>query len=145
MSVPARVTLITLGVHDVERASAFYRSFGWRRSSASVEGDVAFFDLAGAKLALWGRDDLASDMLRSASADPDLAAVSLAINVETEAEVDRILEEVVTLGASILKPAVRAEWGGYTGYFADPDGHAWEVAYNPGWPLDPDGSVQLPD
>ena len=130
MAVPARVTLVTLGVDDVERASAFYESLGWRKSPASVEGDVAFFDLAGAKLALWGRDDLASDMRRRASADPDLAAMSLAINVESEAEVDRILEAVVTRGASILKPAVRADWGGYTGYFADPDGHLWEIIYS---------------
>jgi hypothetical protein len=146
MTVPARVNLVTLGVADVERAATFYERLGWRRSSASVPGDVAFFPLGPLVLALFGNADLAADA--AVAAPPDPAAfryTALAINLPSEAEVDAALDAAVAAGGTLLKPATRAEWGGWSGYVADPDGNAWEVAYNPGWPIRPDGTVALPD
>ena len=144
MSVPARVSLVTLGVADVERAAAFYEGLGWTRSPASVAGDVAFFGTNGAIVALWGAADLAADAGLPAAAPPAFRGVALAMNVEDEAEVDRVLGAAAAAGATITKPATRADWGGYSGYFADPDGNAWEVAFNPGWPLDENGTPRLP-
>lgn len=144
MTVPARVTLVTLGVVDVTRASAFYERLGWRKSSASVEGDVSFFDLGSLVLAVWGDDDLAADAHLPSGTAPDGGSHALAINVGSRAEVDDVLASAEDAGAAILKPAEATDWGGYSGYFADPDGHPWEVAHNPGWPLDEHGHVQLP-
>ena len=148
MTVPARVSLVTLGVADVARSTAFYQAMGWEPSSASVAGDVTFFRSGGAVLALWGAGDLAAD----AGADdapavlskPGFRGVALAINLGSEAEVDAAFATAEAAGAVIVKPPTRADWGGYTGYFADPDGHAWELAHNPYWPLGPDGLPQLP-
>jgi catechol 2,3-dioxygenase-like lactoylglutathione lyase family enzyme len=144
VAIPARVTLITLGVADVGRATAFYEGLGWRRSSASVEGDVSFFDLGGTVLAVWGHDALADDAHLTPGAAADPGSHGLAINLASREEVDAVLAEAEAAGARVLKPAAAMSWGGYSGYFADPDGHPWEVAHNPGWPLDADGRVQLP-
>ena len=135
---------MTLGVADVEEAAAFYERLGWTRSPASVAGEVAFFGTNGAVVALWGTSDLASDAGLSADGTPPFRGVALAVNLESEAEVDRVLAEAVAAGATLTKPATRAEWGGYSGYFADPDGHLWEAAFNPGWPLDANGTLALP-
>jgi predicted lactoylglutathione lyase len=148
MTVPARVSLVTLGVADVARSTAFYQAIGWEPSSASVAGDVTFFAGAGAVLAIWRAGDLAAD----AGADdrpgvvskPGFRGVALAINLGSEAEVDAAFATAEAAGAVIVKPPTRTEWGGYSGYFADPDGHAWELAHNPFWPLGPDGLPQLP-
>ena len=144
MSIPARISLVTLGVDDVAGVAAFYDRLGWRRSSASVEGDVAFFDLDGTVLAIWGHDDLAADARATPGTQRDPGSHALAINVESPAEVDALLETAAAAGATILKPGTATDWGGYSGYFADPAGHWWEVGHNPGWPLDADGRVQLP-
>ncbi|HEU0131463.1 MAG TPA: VOC family protein [Mycobacteriales bacterium] len=145
MTIPPYVSLVTLGVADVEAAAAFYERLGWRRSSASVPGDVAFFALNSLALALYGNADLAADAALPADGPPPaFRGFALAINVADEAETDRVLAAAVEAGATLLKPATRAEWGGYSGYFADPDGNAWEVAVNPGWPLGDDGRVTLP-
>jgi hypothetical protein len=138
-----RLSLVTLGVADVTRSRRFYEALGWRASSASQPDDVAFFQLGGVALALWGRAELAKDAVLS---DPGgWGGVSLAHNARTRAEVDAILEEARAAGARILKPACATFWGGYAGYFADLDGHAWEVSWNPHFLLRPDGSLQLPD
>jgi catechol 2,3-dioxygenase-like lactoylglutathione lyase family enzyme len=139
-----RMTLLTLGVADVPRATAFYERLGWRRSSASV-ASTAFFDLGGIVLALWGRDALAED----ARVAPDTAAggfagVALALNLPDHGSVDATLAEAAAAGGRLVKPAEETFWGGYSGYFADPDGHLWEIAFNPHWPLDADGRLRLP-
>jgi uncharacterized protein len=144
MSVPPRISLVTLGVADVERATAFYLALGWELSSSSVQGDVSFFRLGGAALALYGHDDLAADALLRPSLAPEFRGVTTAINVSSAEEVDAALATAAASGATIAKPGQRAEWGGYSGYFADPDGHLWEVAHNPYWPLDEDGLPVLP-
>jgi hypothetical protein len=143
MAVPARLSLATLGVTDLARSTAFYRALGWPLSPASQDG-ISFFRTAGGLLALYPLDDLAAD----AGSEPAPAAgfhgVALAINVDEAEQVDACLGEAVAAGATLLKPAATAEWGGRSGYFADPDGHAWEVAHNPGWPIGPDGRPQMP-
>ena len=143
MTVPARITLVTVGVANVARATAFYETLGWRKSSASTD-DVSFFHTAGSVLALYPAESVTGDAgLPSGRREP--GAVELAINVESEAEVDRVLDEVASAGGTILVRGTRADWGGYTGHFADLDGHPWEVAHNPGFPLREDGTVTLPE
>ena len=137
-----RMTLITLGVADLEASRAFYERLGWRRSVEKAEG-VAFYQ-ANIVLALYPRQSLAED-LGMRLEDATRAPVTLAQNVRTRTEVDRVLEEAVTAGARIVKPAADAFWGGYVGYFADPDGFVWEVAWNPHFPLDTQGRIQLPE
>ena len=148
MTVPARVSLVTLGVADVARSTAFYQAMGWEPSAASVAGDVTFFRSGGAILALWGAGDLAADAgadgAPPTASKPGFRGVALAINLGSEAEVDAAFASAEAAGAVIVKPPTRTEWGGYSGYFADPDGHAWELAHNPYWPLGPDGLPQLP-
>jgi catechol 2,3-dioxygenase-like lactoylglutathione lyase family enzyme len=139
-----RVSLITLGVDDLDRAVRFYRDgLGWRPSSASVEGDVAFFQAGGLVLALWSRTNLAAD----AHLEPDAGwgGVALARNLESREAVDAAVGAWVAAGGRVLKEPVETDWGGYSGYVADPDGHPWELAWNPFWPLGPDGTVTLPD
>lgn len=140
---PQRVTLITLGVADLAVSRAFYARLGWREHKDSQPG-VAFFQLQGAALALFGLADLAADQGR-----PDAAlgtgAMTLAQNFDTAAEVDAAFEVAVKAGAKPLKKPEKVFWGGYSGYWADPDGHVWEVAMNPFWPLADDGSLRLPE
>lgn len=134
--VPARVSLVTLGVADVARSLAFYRALGWE-AALEVEGFVVL-RTTGTWVALYPLRDLARDM----GDDPPHGTprrTALAINVESPAAVDAALDEAVAAGGSLLAAGAKAEWGGHTGYFADPDGHAWEVAHNPGWPLDERG------
>jgi catechol 2,3-dioxygenase-like lactoylglutathione lyase family enzyme len=144
MVVPARVSLITLAVIDLTRSTDFYRALGWPLSSASVFGTVSFFRTGGAVLALWGRDDLAADVRVEAAVTSGFRAVALAINLETPEDVDAALQQAVAAGGRLVRPAHTADWGGYSGYFADPDGHLWEVAYNPFWPIGLDGRPILP-
>lgn len=145
MSVPAVIGLVTLGVRDVAAATAFYEALGFAKSSASVPGEVTFFRTAGGLLGLYGADDLRADAQAATSAEPGaFRGVALAVNVASRDEVDAALDSATAAGARIPKPAQPTEWGGYHGYFADPDGHYWEVAHNPSWPLGPDGVPQLP-
>jgi len=137
-----RVSFVTLGVADVARARAFYEKLGFKASSASNE-TVTFFDGGGMVLALFGRKALADDAGIS-SKGSGFARVALAHNVRSEKEVARVLAEAKRAGATIVKPSQKAVWGGQTGYFQDPDGHLWEVAYNPVFPLDAEGRVTLP-
>lgn len=138
---PQRVTLITLGVADLERAKAFYAALGWQVTRAQ-EG-VAFYQMHGAVLGLFGLADLAADQNRPGAA-LGTGAMTLAQNFATEAEVDAAHALALEAGARPLKAPEKVFWGGYSGYFADPDGHVWELAMNPFWPLNEDGSLTLP-
>jgi catechol 2,3-dioxygenase-like lactoylglutathione lyase family enzyme len=139
---PQRITLITLGVRDLPAARAFYARLGWQEHGESQPG-IAFFQLHGQALALFGLTELAKDQGR-----PDAAlgtgAITLAQNFATEAAVDRAFSAALGAGATALKPPEKVLWGGYSGYWADPDGHVWEFAFNPFWPLSEDGSLTLP-
>lgn len=137
-----RVSLITLGVRDLARALAFYERLGWRSHPDSVEGEVAFFDTGGSVVALWAREKLAAD---SGVVDSGgWGGVTLAHNVGTSDEVDAVLTAAVDAGATLARVGASTPWGGYSGVFIDPAGHPWEVAVNPGWPLDAAGRPQLP-
>lgn len=138
-----RLSLVTLGVTDVSRSRAFYERLGWRAGGPSDE-NVAFFQSGGMILALWSREALAEDAGLTHT-PPGFGGIALAHNVRARAEVDAVMAEAEAAGARILRPAQDVFWGGYTGYFADPDGHPWEVAWNPGFPIDDDGSVRLPE
>ncbi len=145
MSIPAVVSLVTLGVRDVAASTDFYRTLGFELSSASVPGDVSFFRTAGGLLGLYGADDLRRDAAAAQCAEPGaFRGVTLAANVESRDVVDSSLASAEAAGARIVKPAQATEWGGYHGYFADPDGHLWEVAHNPFWPIGADGRPELP-
>ena len=136
-----RLSLITLGVADVPRARKFYEALGFKAGSGSQES-VTFFPGGGVVLALFGRAALADDAGVADSA-PGFAGIALAHNARSEADVDKALAEAVAAGAKLIKPAGKTFWGGYAGYFADPDGHLWEVAYNPYFTLDAAGRVVL--
>jgi catechol 2,3-dioxygenase-like lactoylglutathione lyase family enzyme len=139
------ISLITLGVRDLAAATRFYRGLGFELSSASVEGEVSFFHNAGSLLGLYGSDDLRADALAATTPEPGaFRGISLAINLASTDAVDAALAAAEAAGARIVKPAQATEWGGYHGYFADPDDHYWEIAHNPFWPLGPDGRPQLP-
>jgi catechol 2,3-dioxygenase-like lactoylglutathione lyase family enzyme len=138
---PQRVTLITLGVADLAAARAFYARLGWVAHSGTEA--VSFYQLHGCLLGLFGRAALATDQGRP-EAELGVGAVTLAQNFATEAEVDTAFATAVAAGATVLKPPEKVFWGGYSGYWADPDGHVWEVATNPFWPLNADGSLTLP-
>jgi predicted lactoylglutathione lyase len=137
-----RVSLVTLGVLDLSRARAFYGRLGWRESQPGND-EVAFFQCGGMVLALWSLDDLVEDA-RVGQPGRGFANVSLALNVRSKQEVDATLAEAEKAGAKILKAGGDVFWGGYTGYFADPDGFVWEVAWNPGFTILQDGSIELP-
>ncbi|MGW6795096.1 VOC family protein [Streptomyces chartreusis] len=137
-----RVTLITLGVSDLARSKAFYEALGWR--GQEVE-ETVFFQAGGLGLVLWGREKLARDCGLEPGAASGFGGIALAHNVRSEAEVDAILAVVEQAGGTVTKPAAVNAIGFYSSAFVDPDGHAWEVAHNPGFPLAEDGSVTLPD
>jgi predicted lactoylglutathione lyase len=138
-----RITLVTLGVDDLPRSRRFYETLGWKASSAS-QPEVVFFQGNGLGLALFGRKDLAQDA--GVEDEPTgFAAISLAYNGRTKAEVDEVFEQAIRAGARAVKQPHDVVWGGYSGYFADPDGHLWEVAWNPFFPLDEEGNLRLPD
>jgi hypothetical protein len=137
-----RVSLITLGVSDLVRSRAFYEQLGFKASSIG-EGGVVFLQAGPMAICLWSRGELAKDA-GVADGPVIFRGVAVAHNVRAKEEVDATLAEAGQAGAKITRPAHDADWGGRTGYFADPDGHLWEVAWNPHFPLLDDGSVQLP-
>jgi hypothetical protein len=141
--VEQRVSLITLGVADLERSWQFYERLGWQRSMAKAEG-IVFFQAGGMALALYPRHELASDA-NIPSAGQGFSGITLAYNTRNHDEVDSVLGEAQAAGGKILKPAEEAFWGGYSGYFSDPDGFLWEVAWNPSFPVAQDGSIQIPE
>ncbi len=141
MMWPKSISLVTLGVADLARSRAFYAALGWE--PARELDEVIFIQLAGQVLGLFGIDDLAEDQKRP-RAELGTGAVTLARNFGSEAEVDAAFALALAAGARAIKPPEKVFWGGYSGYFADPDGHVWEVAWNPAWPPTPDGTLTLP-
>ena len=140
----ANITLITLGVADVAKATAFYQSVGFVKSKTASQESVSFFRAGGLVLALWDRvtqreDANAGELWNSNG------GIAVAQNVASEAEVDAVMAKAATSGARILKPESKTFWGGYSGCFADPDGHLWEVAFNPHWGLNEQGLIKLPE
>jgi uncharacterized protein len=134
-----RISVITLGVQDAERARRFYEALGW--SGESPDGEVVFFQAGGMVFALWSREKLAHDSEVTDSGG--WGGVTLAHNVSSPEEVDAVLAQAEAAGGTVARRGGKAFWGGYTGIFLDPDGHAWEVAHNPHWRLDDDGTVHL--
>ena len=145
MSEPAaRISLVTLGVSELARSIAFYEALGFSRQARKAQG-VAFFDAGGVVLSLWSNEELAKDAAIAAAEPGRFRGVALAWNCASEREVDAAMARAAAAGAAILRQTGKVFWGGYTGYFADPDGHLWEVAHNPGFPLSGEGRLVLPE
>ncbi len=144
MSISPNFTIVTLGVASLERSIDFYRELGWEPRGDAFS-DICWFRTSGTWIGLFGYADLAADV--GVPADPPTAyrGITLALNFGNEAEVDAALEEAVKAGARLIKPAERAHWGGYSGYFADPDGHLWEAAFTPSFPVAEDGTIDIQD
>jgi hypothetical protein len=138
--VEQRVSLITLGVADVARSRTFYEALGWA-TSTEPGSDIVFFQAGGMIVALWSRAELATDTVVADGGG--WGGITLAHNVRSPAEVDAVLVEANAAGATIARSGAETFWGGYSGVFVDPDGHVWEIAHNPFWTLDDDGSVRL--
>ncbi len=138
-----RISIVTLGVGDLERSRRFYERLGWRRSMSKAEG-IVFFQAGGLALALFPRNELAKDANIPADGD-GFSGITLAHNARSRQEVDSVLAEAVIAGAKLLKPSQDVFWGGYSGYFSDPDGFLWEVTWNPHFPIASDGSIRIPD
>jgi catechol 2,3-dioxygenase-like lactoylglutathione lyase family enzyme len=136
-----RVSLITLGVTDLDRARKFYEALGWT-TGAKLADDVVFFQAGGMVVSLWGRDQLAADS--AVEVGSGWGGIALAYNTRSEKDVDDVIEEARAAGATISREPGETFYGGYSGVFIDPDGYPWEVAHNPRWTIEKDGSVTLP-
>lgn len=136
-----RLSLVTLGVSDLGRARTFYeQGLGWTKGNA--EDEIAFYQLPGMILALWSRAELAADA-QMTDTGASFSGITLAFNTRSRDEVDTLVEQVTAAGGSVLKAPEKVFWGGYSGYVADPDGHPWEIAHNPGWTIDAAGRTLL--
>ena len=135
-----RLSLVTLGVRDLPRARRFYEALGWE-TGAAPDDDVVFFQAGGMIVALWDRTSLARDS--SVDDSGGWGGITLAYNARSREEVDAVLAEAERAGATIGRPGAETFWGGYSGIFLDPEGHAWEVAHNPHWTVADDGSVRI--
>jgi predicted lactoylglutathione lyase len=142
VSIPARISIVTLGVRDVERSAAFYKALGWERCTSSVKDVIVWFRTADTYLGVFGWDALADDARIADTTRGSFGGITLAINVENREAVDAGLAEAATAGGTILKPGTELPMG-YGGYFADPDGHPWEVCYNRDFPIEPDGRIRI--
>jgi len=138
--VEQRLSVVTLGVSDLARSIRFYEDLGWKRGNK--EEGVAFFQMPGGIFALWSRAALAEDA-GVPDSEPGFGGIALAYNARAKGEVDAVIAEAEGAGGRVVKPAHDTFWGGYSGYFADPDGHLWEVAWNPFWTIEADGRVTL--
>jgi catechol 2,3-dioxygenase-like lactoylglutathione lyase family enzyme len=143
MAIPARLSIVTLAVADVARSVAFYEALGWERCSSSMD-EIAWFRLTGSYLGVFGADALAEDAGMPGASRGQFGGITLAINLASEEEVGAALAAAVAAGGTILKPPKRWDFGMLSGYFADPDGHPWEVAWNPGFPIDAEGRITIP-
>ena len=141
--VPARLGLVTLGVADLDRSIGFYRALGWEECSSSIEGVIHWFRTADTNIGLFPYEELAEDAAITSPTRGSFGGITLAINVEQPGDVDALIAEAVAAGGSILKPGTDAVFG-RSGYFADPDGYPWEVAYNPAFPIGEDGRLTIP-
>ncbi|MGA5306602.1 VOC family protein [Micromonospora taraxaci] len=137
-----RISLVTLGVADVARAKAFYEHLGWRGQELE---ETVFIQAGGLAVVLWGRDKLADDAGIADSGTEGFGGMALAQNVRSREEVDEVIGTATKAGATVTKPARETFYGGYAGYFTDPDGHVWEIAWNPGFALADDGTLTVPD
>ncbi|HMA27513.1 MAG: VOC family protein [Solirubrobacterales bacterium] len=137
-----RLSLITLGISDLDRAREFYEALGWKTGAKEAD-DVVFFQAGPMVIALWGRAKLAEDS--AVTEGSGWGGITLAYNTRSPEEVDEVIEEARAAGATIGREPAETFWGGYSGVFIDPDGYPWEVAHNPRWTVDQDGSVRLPD
>ena len=134
--------IVTLGVSDFKRSHEFYsQTLGWKSSGTGNEG-ISFFQAGGVVLALFPREELAKDALVPSEGN-GFAGFTLAYNAQSEAEVDELIRDLKAKGVKILKEPQKVSWGGYSSYFADPDGNCWEVAYNPFFPFDESGNLKL--
>ncbi|MFL5825325.1 MAG: VOC family protein [Thermoleophilaceae bacterium] len=138
-----RVSVITLGVDDIQRSQRFYEALGWKVGNDSEAQGVAFFETGGMVFALWGRDDLAEDSGVDAAEPGPFGGITLAHNVRSPAEVDAVIAEAEAAGATITRRPGDTFYGGYSGVFLDLDGYPWEVAHNPRWTIADDGSVTI--
>jgi predicted lactoylglutathione lyase len=141
MSIPARLNIVTIGVADVARSTRFYEAIGWQRCSSSMD-EIAWFRTADSYLGIFGWQDLADDARLAEPTRGSFGGITLAINIESPEAVDAAIAEAVAAGGTILKPGTELPFG-YGGYFADPDGHPWEVCYNPSFPIGPDGRITI--
>jgi catechol 2,3-dioxygenase-like lactoylglutathione lyase family enzyme len=135
-----RISLVTLGVADLARARGFYEALGWKSGAAPAD-DVVFFQAGGVIVALWGREQLAEDS--GVEDSGGWGGITLAYNARSPEEVDAVIAEAERAGAQIARHGAETFWGGYSGVFLDPDGYPWEVAHNPHWTIEEDGSVKL--
>ena len=137
-----RISLVTLGVADIARAKAFYAQLGWHGQEVQ---ETVFLQAGGMALVLWGRDKLTADCGLADDGGGGFGGIALAQNVRSDAEVDEIVRAAANAGATVTRPPARTFYGGYAGVFTDPDGHAWEIACNPGFALAQDGTLTIPD
>lgn len=137
-----RLSLVTLGVSDVGRARRFYEQLGWRGQEAE---ETAFFQAGGIAVVLWGREKLADDSGITDTGSDGFGGIALAQNVRSRDEVDRVIAAATEAGATVTREPADTFYGGYAACFTDPDGHVWEIAHNPGFTLEADGSLTLPD
>ncbi|MCX7312050.1 MAG: VOC family protein [Hyphomicrobiales bacterium] len=147
MNTPAlKLTVVTLGVRNVAASARFYEALGLTRKVRSTGDEIAFFDAGGVALALWSWDKLAEDAVLSSQPRPQtFRGATLAWNCATPAEVDAAFDKAIAAGAGLLRRPEKTEYGGYRGYFSDPDGHAWEIVQAPGFAFTDDGRLILPD
>ena len=143
MSIPARLGIVTLGVADLGRSVAFYEALGWERCSSSSEG-IAWFRTSDTHIGLFPWHELAADANLPAEPRARFGGITLAINVDAPEEVGASLDAAIAAGGTLLKPPTVMDWGGTSGYVADPDGHPWEIAHNPHFPIDASGRVHIP-
>jgi catechol 2,3-dioxygenase-like lactoylglutathione lyase family enzyme len=137
------LAIVTLGVADLDRSIVFYRSLGWELRGDRADG-IVWFRTTGPWLGLFPTEELAADAALVAEELPAYRGISLAVNLPTEAEVDAAFDLVREVGAVVVKEPERLSWGGYSGYFTDPDGHLWELCFNPGFPIDDQGRIEIP-
>jgi len=142
MTIPARLGIVTLGVADLSRSVGFYEALGWERCASSSDA-IAWFRTADTHIGLFPWHELAEDARLPAEPRGPFGGITLAINVDAAEDVAPFLDAVVAAGGTLLKPATVMDWGGTSGYAADPDGHPWEIAHNPHWTIRDDGAVSL--
>jgi uncharacterized glyoxalase superfamily protein PhnB len=140
--VEQRISLVTLGVADLRRARTFYERLGWQGQEVQ---ETVFFQAGGMALVLWARDKVAGDAGVEDAGPDGFGGITLAHNVRSRAQVDEVLSAAAKAGAEITQAPRETFYGGYAGFFTDPDGHVWEVAHNPGFLIEPDGAIVLPD
>jgi uncharacterized protein len=141
MTIPARISIVTLGVQDVQRSARFYERLGWERAQSSLD-EIVWFRTADTYLGIFGWHDLAEDAQLFEPSRGSFGGITLAINVESADLVDEGLDEAIAAGGTLLKPGTHLPFG-YGGYFADPDGHAWEICWNRDFPIGPDGRITI--